>query len=65
MDNLSKLQDERKYLAGKCRDLDEKREGGIFTDEARAAFREAKERILEIDSEAEKLREAADAAAFK
>lgn len=64
MDDLSKLQDERKYLAGKCRDLDEKREGGIFTDEARAEFRESKERILSIDSEVEQLREAADAAAF-
>ena len=64
MDKLSQLQDERKFLAGKCRSLDEKRGDGVFSDEARDEFKSAKERIIEIDSEVAELREAADAAAF-
>ena len=67
MDNLSKLQDERKAKAAICRNLDQKRcdsSDKCFTEEQRAEFIESKERIQAIDAEVEKLREAADAAAF-
>jgi HK97 family phage major capsid protein len=64
MDNLSQLQDERKHLANKCKELDAKRDGGVFSDEARSEFSASKERIIEIDGKVEELREAADAAAF-
>lgn len=64
MDKLSQLQDERKHLANKCRKLDEERNGEVFSEEARSQFNEAKNRIIEIDSEVSELRDAADAAAF-
>jgi hypothetical protein len=46
MDNLSQLQDERKHLANKCKELDAKRDGGVFSDEARSEFSASKERII-------------------